>query len=390
MRLLNHSSTARALGPVLRLSARVKKSRAAVRNILEERLIRQSASDCLRRTVVPANFSPRALPLGLARQPAVCPERVLAPGQLDPLYLLGCHALWEHDEDPAAAWEVIAAARSQHEETRAHARSLLANSHRMVAGRRRIESSNPQLIPLPGAVPVKTPYGLEIIDSCVECPLRRTGFVCDLPPHVVGSLDLFAQHNVLPPGAQLFVEGQESRGVYFICSGRVKLTTQSREGKTLLLRMSEAGTVVGLSAAISGTSYQMTAETATPCQVVFIESRALDRFMQKHPEAGIKMARVLSENFQSAYREIHDLVLTRSSEGKLVRLLLAAVPDHVQSEPEVRLQAPMTHEEMAQRIGSSRETVTRLLSNLKKRELLRQEGSTLVIMNRRVFESLAV
>jgi CRP/FNR family transcriptional regulator, cyclic AMP receptor protein len=388
--LLIQSSNPPPNPPVLRLNSRVKRLGTPVRSIIGERLIRQSASQCLTRTVVPESFSPSAFPLTIVRQPETHSRPRTEPGEIDPLYLLGCHALWEQNDDASAAWEVVSAAHSQHEETRAHARSLLANSQRIIAGRRQPAVSEFERPTSHGATTMKTPYGLEIISSCLGCPLRRTGFVCDLPPHVVGSLDLYAQHNVLPAGAQLFVEGQESRGVYFICSGRVKLATASREGKTLLLRMAEAGSAVGLSAAVAGSKYQMTAETATPCQVVFIESRALQSFMRKHPEAGVRMAQVLSENFQSAYREIHDLVLTRSSEGKLVRLLLAAAPDYTRSAPEVRLQAPMTHEEMAQRIGSSRETVTRLLSNLKKRQLLRQEGSTLVIMNRHEFESLAM
>jgi CRP/FNR family transcriptional regulator len=50
----------------------------------------------------------------------------------------------------------------------------------------------------------------------------------------------------------------------------------------------------------------------------------------------------------------------------------------------------MTHEEMAQRIGSSRETVTRLLSDLKKKRLIRLEGSTLVIRDRTALKALAV
>jgi len=375
--------------PVLRLAGRVKKFGTAGRSVIEERLIRQSASQCLSRSVVNATFYPTALPLNLARQSGTGVVPGIEPGMVDSLYLLGCLALWERTEDPSAAWEVIAATRSQHENTRAHARSLLASSQRMTYGRSRLilqlEAPTP-----PGATPMKTPYGLEIINSCPGCPLRRSGFVCDLPPHVVASLDLHAQHNVLPPGAQLFVEGQESRGVYFICSGRVKLTTASREGKTLLMRIAEAGSAVGLSAALAGSTYQMTAETTTPCQVVFIDSRGLQNFMRRHPEAGVRMAQVLSESFQSAYRDIHDLVLTRSSEGKLVRLLLSSAPPHKRHAPEVRLQAPMTHEEMAQRIGSSRETVTRLLSSLKKKRMLRQEGSTLVIRNRREFETLAV
>jgi len=56
---------------------------------------------------------------------------------------------------------------------------------------------------------------------------------------------------------------------------------------------------------------------------------------------------------------------------------------------EIRIRSSMTHEEIAQMIGSSRETVTRLLSELKKKELIRLEGSTLVIRNRPALEALA-
>lgn len=376
----------------MHLGGRINRREPTVRSPIEERLIRLSASDCLRRSVdrAGAPFNPATEEAGPQREISV--EKRAARGRIDLLYLFACHALWEQKAEPSAAWEVLVAARSDDQDTRAHALSLLANSRQMTTMRKINtvpEPAGPAV--RPGAPSImKTPYGLEIVDSCLACPLRRAGFVCDFPAEVMKSLDLYAQHNVLPAGAQLFVEGQEPRGVYFICSGRVKLTTASREGKTLLLRMAEAGTAVGLSAAIAGSKYQMTAETATPCQVTFIESRALQNIMRKHPEAGIRMAQVLGESFQSAYREIHDLVLTRSSEGKLVRLLLSAAPESNRTAPEVRLQAPMTHEEMAQRIGSSRETVTRLLSSLKRKQFLRQEGSTLVIQNRRAFESLAV
>jgi CRP/FNR family transcriptional regulator, cyclic AMP receptor protein len=56
---------------------------------------------------------------------------------------------------------------------------------------------------------------------------------------------------------------------------------------------------------------------------------------------------------------------------------------------EIRIRSSLTHEEIAQTIGSSRETVTRLLSELKKKELIRLEGSTLVIRNRPALEVVA-
>ena len=104
---------------------------------------------------------------------------------------------------------------------------------------------------------------------------------------------------------------------------------------------------------------------------------------------GVHAAQSLSSDFQSAYREIRDLVMARSSEGKLVRVLLSCSPKQTGSD-ELHLRSVMTHEEMAQRIGSSRETVTRLLTELKRKQLIRRDGSTLVIRSRIALETLAV
>jgi CRP/FNR family transcriptional regulator len=181
------------------------------------------------------------------------------------------------------------------------------------------------------------------------------------------------------------------RGALVLCSGKVKLSTTSREGKVLILKMAEAGEVLGLSAVISGTCYELTAETAGPCQVNFIEREALMRMVERSGELGLHSAQALSREFQSAYRDIHDLVLARSSAGKLARLLLSWTTgrEKENAASEIRIRSSLTHEEMAQMIGSSRETVTRLLSDLKKKELIRLEGSTSVIRNKTALEAIA-
>jgi CRP/FNR family transcriptional regulator len=238
---------------------------------------------------------------------------------------------------------------------------------------------------------MRTPYGLEIIESCVGCKLSRTSFFCGFSPAVVRSLDVVSRHSIFPGGALLFVEGQVPRGIFVLCSGRVKLSTTSKEGKVLVLKQAEAGEVLGLSAVISGENYEMSAETATPCQVNFISRADLMNLLQCESEVGVRAAQWLSRESQCASRDIHDLVLARSSAGKLARLLLSCAPLGLQaSEEELRLRSTMTHEEMAQRIGSSRETVTRLLSDLKKKRLIRLEGATLVIRDRIALEAIAV
>lgn len=237
---------------------------------------------------------------------------------------------------------------------------------------------------------MNAPYGLDIIDNCTECSHSKPGFFCGFSNSVLQSLNLASHKSTLPAGAILFVEGQTPRGLFILCSGKVNLSTSSREGKILILKTTEAGEALGLSATISGRGYEMTAETATPCQLNYVDRKEFLELLQSQIEVGVQTANCLSRDFQSAYRDIHDLVLTRSSAGKLARLLLSHSPAEDLEGHETRIHASMTHEEMAQRIGSSRETVTRLLCDLRKKQLIRSEGPTIVIRNRTALEALAV
>lgn len=324
-----------------------------------------------------------ARPLAL---PATAVRPMEIPQQIDPLYLFACHAEWELREEPSAGWELIAAAQDANSDTRAHARALLAasrhlgglSSSRTVASRRRAAAAEDEM---------KTPYGLDIVDDCTECSHSQPGFFCEFSHSVLHSLDRASHKSTLPPGAILFVEGQEPRGMFIICSGRVNLSTTSREGKILILKTALAGEALGLSATISGMGYETTAETATPCQICFIDSKHVLELMDEHSEIGVHAAHCLSRDYQAAYRDIHDLVLTRSSTGKLARLLLSQAAAE-ETDNEVHMQYEMTHEEMAQRIGASRETVTRLLSILRKRQLIRVDGPTLIIRDRSGLEAL--
>ena len=236
---------------------------------------------------------------------------------------------------------------------------------------------------------MNTPYGLEIVESCLACKLRKHDWFCGLSPTVMNAFSHSSHQATYPGGALLFLEGQMPRGVFVLCSGRVKLSTTSREGKVLILKIAQPGDLLGLSAAISGTPYELCAETSGPCQLSFIERDALINLVRKHGELGLHAAQTLSQEFQSAYRDIHDLVLARSSAGKLAKLLLSWTVGRENEAREIRIRSSLTHEEMAQMIGASRETVTRLLSSLKKKQLISLEGSTLVIHNRTALEALA-
>ena len=321
------------------------------------------------------------------------------PG-LDPLYLFACGLSWRKQGNAGAGWELVACLKGSRQRARIAA-ALLSQAKdfdlpaqapaysRPVRPPPKIEPAAPDVSKV--VATMNTPYGLEIIENCVSCKLRRDKWFCGLSSEVLRAFSAASHLSTYPGGAVLFVEGQTPRGALVLCSGKVKLSTTSRDGKVLILKMAEPGEALGLSAVISATPYELTAETAGPCQVNFIDRDSLMKLLDKYGELGLHSAQALSREFQSAYRDIHELVLARSSAGKLARLLLSWSGDHEREAGarEIRIRSSMTHEEIAQMIGSSRETVTRLLSELKKRELIRLEGSTLVIRNRTALEALA-
>ena len=322
----------------------------------------------------------------------------------DALYLFFCALQWHKGGDTAAGWELVQAMQSGDRGVRAVAAELLAeteNGRLRVRDLRRTRAGLTDIASLreksfiqrnngSGEGQMNTPYGLQMAEDCGACRLRKKGWYCSLSSDLMGSFNEYSHLTTYPGNAILFVEGQMPRGAFVVCSGKVKLSTTSREGKVLVLRIEQPGDVVGLSAMISGEPYEVAAETVGPCLVNFIEREGLLRLMERSGELGLRSALAVSREFQSAYRDIHDLILARSSSGKLARLLLSWVSRDSASTHELRIHAPVTHEEMAQRIGASRETVTRLLSDLKKRDLIRLDGTTLVIKNRTALEAMAV
>ena len=235
---------------------------------------------------------------------------------------------------------------------------------------------------------MSTPYGIQISENCLLCKLRDTGFFCNLPKLSLQELERVKYASAYPQGAVLFVEGQAPRGVYVICSGRVKLSTTSRDGKTLILRIAQAGEVLGLHATVSGKPYELTGETLHPCQLDFIRREDFLRFLQHHADACLNAAEHLSKNCQSGYEMIRSLGLSHSVSEKLARLLLEWSSDGDVTKEGIRIKVALTHEEIAQLIGTSRETVTRVLAEFREKQLAQLRGSTLMILNKPALERM--
>jgi CRP/FNR family transcriptional regulator, cyclic AMP receptor protein len=237
-----------------------------------------------------------------------------------------------------------------------------------------------------------TAYNFRIIEDCMKCTVREQRLFCDLTREALVRLQNIKATSIYPKGALLCLEGQPPRGVFVLCTGRAKLSTTSSEGKSIILRIAEPGEVLGLTAAVSGSPYEATVETLEPSQANFISQADFVRFLQEYPDVGLRVAKQLTHNCKCAYGEIRSLGLSNSVPEKLAKLILQwaerPLDLPVKKPQEVAIRVTLTQEEIAQFIGTSRETVSRVLTGFRRRGWLRVKGATWTILNKRALEGM--
>ncbi len=232
------------------------------------------------------------------------------------------------------------------------------------------------------------PRRFMIPSDCLSCALRQTCDFCNLPEPSMTKFNSMGHLTLYPANATLMTEGQVPRGVYIMCSGRSKLSVVARDGKTIILKIAGNRQVMGTSAVISGGPSPVTVTTIELCQIKFVERDSFLRLIESDSRAALACGVMLAHEVTTSFDDVHDLLLARSSTEKLARLLLSWVSDEPRNR-DLRVATEFTHEEISQMIGSSRETVTRLLSDMKRKDLIRLEGATLVIPNRIALQAIA-
>jgi len=210
----------------------------------------------------------------------------------------------------------------------------------------------------------------------------------DLPAAVASAVEQEALTTTYPTGAVLFAEGQAPRGVFIVRRGRVKLSICGSDGRTLILRIVDSGCPMGVAAAVSGRQYEATAETQEPSEISFLRQSDLLRLMRQHGELALWVTQHISQDYACTCREIRDLILSDSASEKLARLMVGWLDQNATATNPTQVKLALTHEEIGQMIGTSRETVSRLFAGFKKQRLIQQNGCTLVIPNRVALESL--
>ena len=189
---------------------------------------------------------------------------------------------------------------------------------------------------------------------------------------------------VHPRGKVLFAEGEPARGVFILRTGRAALSISSSEGRVVILRIAQAGDVLGLNSVLRNAPYNTTVKTVEPCRTEFIPRKELVDLMERSQPTAHAIAQLLSRELAELTDRARLLLLPQTANARLAKLLLEW------SEHEPQITKRFTHEEIAHMICTSRETVTRLLAGLNRRRVIRVRSDSILISDRSTLQKIAV
>ncbi len=227
----------------------------------------------------------------------------------------------------------------------------------------------------------RVPYNLDVIESCTTCPVREKGLFCRLPQGAASELNALRQSCLYPRGAVLFSEEETPKGLFIVCSGTVKLSIGSSTGHTLNLRIVHPGEGLGLNSVLANEPYAVRAETLSHCQVSYLSRLSFMQLLRAHTDLSLNVSRQLGMELHQAYDQTRLLALAPGTQVKVAQFLISWAEQHGEMfAAGLRLAVHMTHEEIGESIGASRETVSRILSDFKRRQLIQIKGGTIVIL----------
>ena len=194
--------------------------------------------------------------------------------------------------------------------------------------------------------------------------------------------ELLATHFSCPSTEVLIVEDEVPRSILFLLEGEVNVSMNSPDGRRFLVGVAGAGEILGLPSAISGDPSEINAEARVPCKIASLQRKDFLDFLLKYPAAFQNVARELSLLYRQSCDRLRIIGLTTSVPAKIARLVLDWSREGQMTRSGTEIRFILTHEEIGECIGASRETVTRALTDMKNQGLIRLNGPTMIIPSR--------
>ncbi|HTU51493.1 MAG TPA: Crp/Fnr family transcriptional regulator [Acidobacteriaceae bacterium] len=212
----------------------------------------------------------------------------------------------------------------------------------------------------------------------------------NLPPETLSDLDAISAPVEYRNGATLMRQGDPPRFVKILCDGHAKISTASQGGKSMLLNIVSTGAILGLGSAIRRMQYETTAEAYGPCVVNEIADRDFLDFLFRHRNANWQVMQMLAEENHDLLVNARRVALSGTVAGNVAKLLLDWGATIDESNGTKHFKMVLTHQEIAEMVGTTRETVTRALASFRQHGWIRIHGASVEILQQEKMKDIAI
>jgi CRP-like cAMP-binding protein len=219
--------------------------------------------------------------------------------------------------------------------------------------------------------------------------LRRTALFGELNEGGLRALAERAVEHRLKKDEVLFVEGDEARGLYVVVEGAVRAYRETIEGREQVIHVESAGATIGEVPVFDDGNYPSTVSGEEESVLLFIDKRDVRRLCIDHPEIALAALNLLARRVRRTAALVEQLSL-HEVDQRLARFLLAEARTRgVRSGSRSSVDLILTNQQIAARIGTVREVVSRALNRLQQNGLITVDGRRILIPNEEVLSSYA-
>lgn len=217
---------------------------------------------------------------------------------------------------------------------------------------------------------------------CETCDKREKSVFCDLSEKHCEEIDSTKTTNIYQPRQIIFYEGNHPYGLYCINSGKVKIyKTDPAQGNHQIVRLAGAGDILGYRCLLSGESYTATAETLEEATICFIDKNSFFHLLQTHPKTASNVMTLLATDLGHAEKQLLNLSHKNIRE-RLAEIFLVLKNKYGRKTGQgIELEIELTRQEMADLIGTTQESLIRLISDFKKEGLVLAKGRKITLCN---------
>lgn len=182
-------------------------------------------------------------------------------------------------------------------------------------------------------------------------------------------------------GQTIFTQGHQPRGLYCLYSGKIKIVLISSDGKESISRLVLPGDIFGARTLFSNENYVSSAVALEDSTVNYFEKELIFNLITKYPELAVYFLKILSKGMGNAEAQSQLLVHCNVRERLACLLLKLKESVGVAEGDRIVLDVRLTREEMATMIGTTHESLARLVTEFKNEKIIIQEGKSIIIIN---------